>query len=114
MHPPSSIVFEDQPNVSTMFRMNPSSFAASIAESNLIGVDVQITDARLAHTFLDMADATNIGENRSRRVDEAHTAYTSILHFLTRLTPTAEQDLVLTDLLRTLKMRLVAAGVVIG
>lgn len=72
---------------------------------------MQITDARVALTFLDLSECTNNAENKSGRIGEAYTAYKSILHFLTQLTPTEEQGLVLDGLLSTLKTCLLAAGV---
>ncbi len=94
--------------------MEMKSPATNISESNRIGVDLQIADARVALTLLDLSETTKIVESKARRIDEAHTAYTSILHFLTRLTPTEEQGLLLDDLLGTLKTRLLAAGVQIS
>ena len=94
--------------------MEVKSPAENILDSNSIGVDLQITDARVALTFLDLAETTNIAEDKSRRIAEALKAHTSILHFLARLNPTAEQSLVLKDLMGALEARLTAAGAIIG
>ena len=94
-------------------RQNSDS-ASNLSDSNYVGVDLQITDVKLALTFLDLAETTNVAADSFRRVAEAHKAYTSILHFLARLTPTEEQSLLLSDMLGTLKTRLLAAGVQIS
>lgn len=82
-------------------------------DSHQVSVELLITDARTANTLLDLAETTAIAEFRSRRIEEAHHAYQSILHFLARLNPTPEQMETLRQEIEKLKARLKAADVAI-
>ncbi len=93
--------------------MESKSPAENLAECNRIGVDLWITDAKVALTFLDLAESTNIPEDPSRRIGEAYRAYQSILSFLARLNPTAEQNRILSDLVGTLETRLRTVGALV-
>lgn len=88
-----------------------SDSAQIISDSNRIGVDYLITDVRLALTLLALADTTHVASHRSRRIDEAFRAYTTVLHLHARLSPTPEQVEELRRELATLKDRLQLAGV---
>jgi hypothetical protein len=91
--------------------MDDKSITRTIADSHQAGVDLLITDCRMALTLLDMAETTTLPESRSRQIGEAHHAYDTILHFLHRLSPTAEQAQQLNTQLEKLRTRLRAAGV---
>jgi hypothetical protein len=80
--------------------------ARNISDSNGISIDFLISDARVALTFLDLAETTRIAEDRGRRIKEAKQAYDSILCFLPRATPTDEQGEALGAELAKLKERL--------
>jgi hypothetical protein len=88
--------------------------AQIIAESHLIGVDLLITDAKTALTLLDLAESSETAELKSRRIEEARDAHETILSFLRRLNPTAEQSAILSAKLHTLKARLTAADRLVG
>ena len=83
----------------------------NVSESNRVGADFLINDAKTAITLLDLAETTNNDENCSRRVDEAHKAYRSILSFVGRLKPGPEQMKILRRDLAILARRLKVAGV---
>lgn len=91
--------------------MKAKSLGENISTANLLSVELLITDARTAHTLLDLAETTSIAESRSRRIREAHQAYESILHFLAERKPTAEQRQILGEEMKTLRERLRTAGV---
>ena len=91
--------------------MNRNSVIRNISESNAIGVDLLISDCRMGLTLLDMAETTDLPENRSRRIEEAHHAYDTVVHFLQRLSPSGEQGRELKASLTKLADRLRAAGV---
>jgi hypothetical protein len=77
-----------------------------IAESHYAAVELQITDLTLAHTFMDRAgtslDPATIERNRGR----AREAYASVLHFLSTLHATLEQQVRIDARLPQLKARL--------
>lgn len=83
----------------------------NLSDSTQLGVDLLISDAKTALTFLDLAETTSDSDNRSRRIAEAHHAYRTILAFLPRLQPSAEELQILTNDLQRLAERLNAAGV---
>jgi hypothetical protein len=93
-------------------RTNP--FAKNISALNQIGVELLITDAKTALTFLDLAETSKIAESRSRWIREAHRAYQTILHLAARLSLSEEQREILNAQMKTLKHRLRAAEVQIG
>lgn len=80
----------------------------NISESNNIMVELLITDSKTAMTLLDLAETTRNAQSRSRRITEAKEAYRSILSFLPRVRPTADQAEMLSKGLETLKARLEA------
>lgn len=94
--------------------MKRRSLDQAITDSQQISVELLITDAKTALTLLDLARTTEIPEVRSRRIREALKAYQSILSFLRSLTPTAEQEQVLSRDLETLKRRLNEAGTTVN
>jgi hypothetical protein len=78
---------------------------------NDLSIELLITDSGVALTFLDLAKTTRVEADRARRIEEAHTAYTSILKLLPRFHPTPEQKRTLEANLDVLRTRLLAAGV---
>lgn len=90
--------------------MNRKSLDEAITDSQQISIELLMTDAKTALTFLDLARTTDIAEIRSRRIAEAVRSYQSILYFLQRLNPTADQNQILSGDLETLKTRLNEAG----
>ena len=77
-----------------------------IAESHYAGVELQITDLTLAHTFLDRAGTSLDCETIERNRRMAHEAYDAVLHFLSQLHATAEQQARIDARLPLLKARL--------
>jgi hypothetical protein len=84
--------------------------AENMSDSSLIGAEFLINDARTALILLDLSETTDSAENRSRRLAEAHKAYTTILSFIGRIHPSPEQINILRKELETLGQRLKAAG----
>jgi hypothetical protein len=77
---------------------------------NAASVELILSDARLAHTFLDLADTSKRDEDKIRRRGEASVAYRSILRFRPRVQMTEQQQALLTELLASLRRRLELAG----
>ncbi|HEV2462811.1 MAG TPA: hypothetical protein VGT04_03330 [Acidobacteriaceae bacterium] len=90
--------------------MEPKPAAANISESSLIGGEFLISDARTALTLLDLSQSAASTGIHARRVGEAYKAYRSVLSFMQRLDPTAEQMNILNNEVETLAQRLKAAG----
>lgn len=89
--------------------MDPELLARNFSETNRVSVEFLISDAKIALTLLDLAATTENARDESRRIEEAHHAYRSILSFLSRLNPTKEQADILKKNLAMLKARLMAA-----
>jgi hypothetical protein len=94
--------------------MEPKSAAENISDSSHIGAEFLISDARTALTLLDLAATTDSPTDRSRRIAEAYKAYTSILSFMGRIDPGAEQMNILRSEMETLALRLREAGIQIN
>ena len=90
--------------------MSTASLAENISGSNFNAVELLITDAKTALTFLDLAATFRVPEDRSRRIAEARRAYETILSFLPRLEPNEAQEEVLSRELQIVKSRLIEAG----
>jgi hypothetical protein len=69
-------------------------------------VEFLLVDLDTALTFLEVADATNSKETRTRNRQNARTAYDAVLRLLARLTPTDEERSLLDAKLAELKNRL--------
>src|SRR5690242_20113811 len=69
-----------------------------------------LTDIEVAMTFLDVAETTHIAETVQRNHDNAGVTYDTVFGFLSTLTLTAEDRLVVENRLGVLKARLVAVG----
>jgi hypothetical protein len=95
-----------------MLRCGVAAFLDSQAvmeEAHSAGVELQITDLELAHSFMDRADTSLNPVTINRNLLRAREAYVSILNFLAQLNPTDEQQARLDALLPLLKARLDAA-----
>jgi hypothetical protein len=84
----------------------------NLHESNEVGIRLLLTDAEIALTLLDTAEASSDAEGRSRRIQEARKAFDSILHLLPRFTLDAAQSEELDVRMSLLRKRLVEAGAI--
>ena len=80
-----------------------------IARSHFTGVELQITDIALAHSFLNHAETSRDPQVIAHSRHKAREAYDSILRFLASLNATAEQQSRIDARLPELKARLEAA-----
>ncbi|HEV2464971.1 MAG TPA: hypothetical protein VGT04_14285 [Acidobacteriaceae bacterium] len=69
-------------------------------------VNFLLNDADVALTMLDIADGTQIPENRSRARSVAAQAYSTITRFMPRSQLTSEQHAILNEKLSMIRMRL--------
>jgi hypothetical protein len=91
--------------------MERKPIAENIIDANRVGVDMLITDAEIGLTLLALAQTSEVAQDRSRRIDEAHKAYKSILSLLERLNPGAAQLETLQHKMKALAEGLRAADV---
>jgi hypothetical protein len=82
---------------------------ALMEEAHSAGVELQITDLELAHSFMNRAGTSLDPITINRNLLRAREAYVSVLNFLTQLNPTDAQQARLDALLPLLKARLDAA-----
>jgi hypothetical protein len=73
---------------------------------NKTEVDLLLTDAEMALTFLDLADATKDVDSKSLRQREAHKAYQFIVGRRSTLSLTTQQTILLNRRLAMLRIRL--------
>ena len=87
-------------------QMQPS----PISNSDRLGLEYLISDMDLALTFLQIAATSSDRETRERNRKNARKAYETVLHFLPRLDPTAEERQTIEEKLAALRTRLQALG----
>ena len=90
--------------------MNAKRIEENLRDASDAGVQLLLTDADIALTFLDAAKISANKEGRSRRIHEARKAYDSILHLMTHLKPDPAQLEVLNKRISKLRQRLIEAG----
>jgi len=81
-----------------------------VEESNRVGVQFLLADLTAALTFLDVADATGSWDTRNRNLQNARSAYETVLRLLPRVFPSVEERSALQAKLDQLKKRLLALG----
>lgn len=74
-----------------MFPGEHQKHAELMEHTNEIGVDFLRTDIEAALTFLQVAETSSSPETRVRNYGKALEGYRTVLHFLPRVVPTAEQ-----------------------
>lgn len=80
------------------------------SDLNNSGVEFVLADLDVALTFMDVADASSLGETVIRNHNNARRAYDDILRLLQNLTPDVMQQQTIDDKLAILKKRLLAIG----
>lgn len=82
----------------------------NLRDANEAGVNLLMTDAEIALTFLDAAKITSDAAGAARKIREARRAYDSILHLIPRFTLSEEQSETLDERLSLLRERLRRIG----
>ena len=72
-------------------RCGQDSAVENIPEANRLRVELLPADADVAQTLLGAAAVTDIEQDRTRRIAEAHKAYRTIVSMMGRLDPSPEQ-----------------------
>ena len=73
-------------------------------------MDFLLTDLEVGMTFMDVADASHIGETKHRNYNNARNAYDAVLRLSRKLTPSLSEKQTIDAKLAILKMRLQAVG----
>lgn len=80
-------------------------------ETNRIGVQYLLVEVQTGLTFLNVADTTELPENRARNLQNALKAYQSVQRMLSQVTLLPEEKLALDSAMEELRSRLNKAGV---
>lgn len=80
-------------------------------ETNRIGVQYLLVEVQTGLTFLNVADTTELPENRARNLQNAFKAYQSVQRMLSQVTLLPEEKLALDSGMEELRSRLNKAGV---
>ena len=88
----------------------PISFAATRQDINRTGIELLLTDASVALTFLSIVDTTSNRETAERNMKNARKAYDSVQHLRVGHLLTDAETVTLDSRLAEVKLRLEALG----